>query len=106
MPEDEKKESISNDVTPVHHDEKGVEIIRREDNVLLAKLGYRSEFKREFSVSLFHDAWSLDTDLEQAHRDRGVLLFHHGRRCICGFDLFFPSIFRLVLFDRKVLGVL
>jgi hypothetical protein len=56
MAEDEKKQSsISNDVTPVHHDEKGVESIRRDDNVLLAKLGYRSEFKREFSVSLFYD---------------------------------------------------
>jgi hypothetical protein len=69
MPEDEKKpSSVSDEVTPVHHaDDKGVESIRRDDNVLLAKLGYRSEFKREFSVSLFHDAWPLDTDMEQAH---------------------------------------
>lgn len=52
MSADEKELSISNDVTPVHHDVKGIEGIRRADNTLLAKLGYRSEFKREFSVSL------------------------------------------------------
>jgi hypothetical protein len=54
MSTEEKKSSISNDVSPVHHDSdlKGVQGIRRADNVLLAKLGYRSEFKREFSVSL------------------------------------------------------
>jgi len=52
MSAEEKKESISNDVTPVHHDAKGIQGIRRADNVLLAKLGYKSEFRREFSVSL------------------------------------------------------
>lgn len=54
MSAEEKKssDSISNDVTPVHRDAKGIEGIRKADNVLLAKLGYRSEFKREFSVSL------------------------------------------------------
>jgi hypothetical protein len=55
MSVEEKKDSISNDVTPVHHDTKGIQGIhgiRRADNVLLAKLGYKSEFKREFSVSL------------------------------------------------------
>lgn len=52
MSTEEKKLSISDDVTPVHHDAKGIQGIRRADNVLLAKLGYRSEFKREFSVSL------------------------------------------------------
>jgi hypothetical protein len=52
MSTEEKNFSISNDVTPVHHDAKGIKGIRREDNILLAKLGYKSEFKREFSVSL------------------------------------------------------
>jgi hypothetical protein len=33
--------SSQDDVPPVH----------REDNILLRKLGYKSEFKREFSVS-------------------------------------------------------
>jgi hypothetical protein len=56
---DEEKRSISNYVTSVHHDPaKGVDGVRREDNVLLAKLGYKSEFKREFSVSPLHDVWS------------------------------------------------
>jgi hypothetical protein len=35
--------SSQDDVPPVH----------REDNNLLRKLGYKSEFKREFSVSRF-----------------------------------------------------
>ncbi|KAN0126751.1 Amino acid/polyamine transporter I [Russula decolorans] len=50
MSTEEKNFSISNDVTPVHHDAKGIKGIRREDNILLAKLGYKSEFKREFSL--------------------------------------------------------
>jgi len=50
MSAEEKKFSISNDVTPVPRDVKGIQDIRRADNVLLAKLGYRSEFKREFSL--------------------------------------------------------
>jgi hypothetical protein len=35
--------SSQDDAPPVH----------REDNILLRKLGYKSEFKREFSVSQF-----------------------------------------------------
>jgi hypothetical protein len=58
MSADEKKSSgsVLNDVTPVQRDAKGIEGIRKEDNVLLAKLGYKSEFKREFSVSLLCSA--------------------------------------------------
>jgi hypothetical protein len=54
MSAEEKKSSVSNDVTPspVHDGAEGIQGIRRADNILLAKLGYRSEFKREFSVSL------------------------------------------------------
>ncbi|KAI0005109.1 amino acid/polyamine transporter I [Russula compacta] len=50
MSTDEEKRSISNDVVLVHHDTKAIESTRRADDVLLAKLGYRSEFKREFSL--------------------------------------------------------
>jgi amino acid permease (GABA permease) len=50
MSAEEKKLSVSNDVNPVHPDARGIEGLRREDNVLLARLGYRSEFRREFSV--------------------------------------------------------
>ena len=52
MSTEEKKLSVSNDVTPVYPDAEGIKGIRRADNVLLAKLGYKSEFKREFSVSI------------------------------------------------------
>lgn len=65
MSADNEKLSISNDVTSVHHDVKGTESIRRDDNVLLAKLGYKSEFKREFSVSVFYDLWTIDPDARQ-----------------------------------------
>ena len=57
MSAEEKKSSVSNDVTSVHHGAASagdVETTRRADNILLAKLGYRSEFKREFSVSLIY----------------------------------------------------
>jgi hypothetical protein len=59
--------SISNEVVLVQHDVKRTESIRRADNVLLAKLGYKSEFKREFSVSVPYDlrSQSLDTDAGQ-----------------------------------------
>jgi regulatory protein YycI of two-component signal transduction system YycFG len=59
MSVDKEKRSISEDVASVHHDVKETEGIRRADNVLLARLGYRSEFKREFSVSVLHEVWSI-----------------------------------------------
>ena len=95
MSAEEKKFSISNDVTPVPHDVKGIEGVRRADNVLLAKLGYRSEFKREFSVSLCStmDGRFIPTR-NKAYRDSRILLFHHGRYCLCVFDLYFPPICR------------
>lgn len=65
MATDEEKRSISNEAISVHHDAKAIESTRRDDNILLAKLGYRSEFRREFSVSLLYDVRSLDTDAEQ-----------------------------------------
>lgn len=60
MSAEKEQSSISNDVVSVHHE--GTEGIRRADNVLLARLGYKSEFKREFSVSVPYDFWPLDTD--------------------------------------------
>ena len=33
------------------HDHETLRALRRADDVMLAKLGYKSEFKREFSVS-------------------------------------------------------
>jgi len=50
MSADNEKRSISEDVTSVHHVVQGKEGIRRADNKLLARLGYKSEFKREFSL--------------------------------------------------------
>lgn len=50
MLKDEEKPSATNDVVSVRN-ESGLETVRRADDVLLAKLGYKSEFKREFSVS-------------------------------------------------------
>ena len=51
MASDEEKPSPSNDVVSVRNDS-GWDNVRRADDVLLAKLGYKSEFQREFSVSL------------------------------------------------------
>jgi hypothetical protein len=59
MSADKEKRSISDDVASVHNGVKEKEGIRRADNVLLARLGYRSEFKREFSVSVLHEVWSI-----------------------------------------------
>ncbi|KAH9977683.1 amino acid transporter [Lactifluus volemus] len=52
MSADKEKHTISNDVVVVHHgDEKtGTNEIRRADDILLARLGYKSEFRREFSL--------------------------------------------------------
>jgi hypothetical protein len=52
MAADEEKSSISKDVILVHHDDKKLDGVRRSDNILLARLGYKSEFRREFSVGL------------------------------------------------------
>jgi hypothetical protein len=67
MSADNEKRSISEDVTSVHHVVKGKESIRRADNNLLARLGYRSEFKREFSVRVPYGPYgqSLVTDVGQ-----------------------------------------
>ncbi len=51
MVTDEEKPSASNDVVSVHNKPES-DGVRRADDILLAKLGYKSEFKREFSVSL------------------------------------------------------
>jgi hypothetical protein len=51
MAADQEKPTVSNDVVSVRN-ESGLETVRRADDVLLAKLGYKSEFRREFSVSL------------------------------------------------------
>jgi hypothetical protein len=52
MSADEEKPTISNDIVLVHHENKKTEEIWHADDMLLAKLGYKSEFRREFSVSL------------------------------------------------------
>ena len=47
----QEKPPVSNDIVSVH-DDSGTDGVRRQDDILLAKLGYKSEFRREFSVSL------------------------------------------------------
>jgi hypothetical protein len=52
MLKDEEKPSATNDIVSVRNESASAcENVRRADDVLLAKLGYKSEFKREFSVS-------------------------------------------------------
>ncbi|KAH9077072.1 amino acid/polyamine transporter I [Lactarius deliciosus] len=49
MVSDVEKPSASNDVVSVHNGSESGSV-RREDDLLLAKLGYKSEFRREFSL--------------------------------------------------------
>jgi amino acid permease (GABA permease) len=49
MAVDQEKSSASNDVVSVHKDSMS-DGVRRADDVLLAQLGYKSEFRREFSL--------------------------------------------------------
>ena len=42
-----------------HHHHESLTEVRHADDVLLAKLGYKSEFKREFSVSLLIRAYTM-----------------------------------------------
>lgn len=75
----EKKAGSEAVVTVVDNDSLS---LRHVDDAKLAELGYKSEFKREFSVRLiswyfacfytFHD--------EPALRNGCVRVFHHGRR--------------------------
>ena len=51
MVTDEEKPTVLNDVGSTHNSPQ-LDGVRHADDVLLAKLGYKSEFKREFSVSL------------------------------------------------------
>lgn len=51
MLKDEEKPSATNDIVSVRNESASAcENVRRADDVLLAKLGYKSEFKREFSL--------------------------------------------------------
>ena len=49
-------------VTPSQSD---ADSIIRADNVKLAELGYKSEFRREFSVSRLHNCWFLVVDSQK-----------------------------------------
>jgi hypothetical protein len=86
MSADEEKPKISNDVVVVHHgDEKaGTNEIRRADDILLARLGYKSEFRREFSVSLtlLVRRGCLILRHGTAYRDGGICLLHNGHHCL------------------------
>jgi len=55
--------------------------LRRADDALLAELGYKAEFKREFSVSSrwMDLVWGLgDAHLSTENRNRCFCVFYHG----------------------------
>jgi hypothetical protein len=52
MSADEEKKPTSFDDVISAHGEKGLDEVRHADNILLARLGYKSQFRREFSVGL------------------------------------------------------
>lgn len=64
------------------------------DDALLAKLGYKSEFKREFSV---RSSWCLSGSIaliiDEAFRDCVVRIQYHGRHCICDIHIIIRSCF-------------
>jgi hypothetical protein len=92
----EKEKTTVNtvDISPgdENHD---VNFFRHEDDVRLAELGYKSEFKREFSVRVaFRRSYLQCQSLTlQLKVDRACCLFffNHGRGCLCYVDLFFPT---------------
>jgi hypothetical protein len=64
------------------------ERLRNADNSLLALLGYRAEFKREFSAS-FELMFLYDMMLifSIAYRDNSVQLLDYGNNCFCDLDV-------------------
>jgi hypothetical protein len=95
MSADEEKPSISNDVVFVHHGDKktGTNEIRHADDILLARLGYKSEFRREFSVSLtlLVRRGRLILQHGTAYRDGGICLLHNGHHCLSNRDILVPA---------------
>lgn len=70
-----------------------VDALRRADDVRLAELGYKSEFKREFSVRAICAApifLSCEADGNTPDvRAYSIFLLDHGCRCLSYIHLFF-----------------
>jgi hypothetical protein len=85
VPEDKKNTSI----VDVEQTGKGDELwaIRQLDDDTLAKLGYKSEFKREFSVSLWFCSMTMRrADRFSALRNHCFCILDYGSNCVCIFD--------------------
>ena len=88
-------------------DGEGLAALKHADDALLAKLGYQSVFKREFSVSLIkvldlsmiYRALTEEMDVSSTViRDDRVRVLHNGGRCLGVIDYVVPPCVGWVLF--------
>lgn len=77
-------------------------VVRHADDELLAQLGYKSEFRREFSVRALCKTPPMETSMTMhlqcavACRDHRIRVFYHGRRRVRVFDHVVPACLRYV----------
>lgn len=77
-------------------------VVRHADDELLAQLGYKSEFRREFSVRALCETPSMDTSMTMrlqcavACRDHRIRVLYHGCRRVRVFDNVVPACIRYV----------
>lgn len=77
-------------------------VVRHADDELLAQLGYKSEFRREFSVCALCETQPMDMSMTMclpravACRDDRIRVLYHGRRRIGFFDNVVPACLRYV----------
>lgn len=102
MSESEKlpsKEVVNVDSVPIASDrgspDNSLVSLRHADDALLAKLGYKSEFRREFSVSTTcRKVGEIYQRHLSARRDGRIRLLYNGRDCFCVFHILLSSSLR------------
>lgn len=104
MSDEEKRTTASTVAEEESHHGGALKALKHADDALLATLGYRSEFRREFSVCLCSGCALLRTlcvpltlcALYAAHRDNRIRVFDHGRRRIRILNNVLPTHLRYV----------
>ena len=73
--------------------------VRNADDTLLAELGYKAEFKREFSVSHFLPSACVEVKIQFCldDRDNCFRLLNHGCSGFCGIYILISIGLRCVL---------
>ncbi len=103
MSDEEKRTTASTAVVEEESHGGALKALKHADDALLAKLGYRSEFRREFSVCLRSGVpcsvlcvLNRRRAFSVADRDNRICVFDHGCRRVCILNNVLPTHLRYV----------